>query len=68
MLLIGTKVVTIEVRSADNLVTSFTSEFVRILVLLLTISSIALYHCSVAGSENERIFSLENKWFISLFL
>ena len=59
---------TMEVSSADNMVTSFISEFVRKLVLLLTISSIALYHCSVAGSENERIFSLENRWFISLFV
>ena len=52
----GTTIVTMDVSSADSLVVSLTSELVRPLDLLETISSIALNHSSVAGSENSRVF------------
>ena len=64
----GTTVVTMDVSSADSLVVSLTSESVRPVDLLEFISSIALYHSSVAGSDNSRVFDRENKWLTSLFV
>ena len=64
----GTTVVTMVVSSSDSLVISLTSELVRPLDLFEFISSIALNHFYVAGSENSRVSTLENKWLTSLFV
>ena len=64
----GTTVVTMEVSSVDSLVVSLTSESVRPMDLAEFISSIALYHSSVSGSENSRVSDRETMWLNSLFV
>ena len=64
----GTTVVTMDVSSADRLVVSLTTESVRPVDLFVFNSSIALYHSSVAGSENSRVSDRETMWLNSLFV
>ena len=54
----GTKLIVIEVRPAVSLVASFISEFVIPWVLLVTMLSIAVNHCSVSGSLKDKILFL----------
>ena len=54
--------------SVDSLVVSFTSESVRPMDLFKFISSIALYHSSVGGSENSRVSDRETMWLNLLFI
>ena len=60
-LLMGTTLVTMLVRSADSLVFSLTSDSVRPTELLAFISSIVVYHSSVAGSKNSRVVAFEKR-------
>ena len=57
----GIKLVVIEDRPAVSLVASFISELVIPQLLLKTMLSIVVYHCSVSGSLKDRILFLLNR-------